>query len=150
VQHFLDKYHTAYHKLTLGVSDKAMEAFNNYSWPGNIRELENMIERGVILTDNNQIIGLENFFPSLIEPSHPLNIIDPTGNLTEDDSADQGQFVTLAKELLRDNFELESFEEILINTAMEQSEGNVSKAARLLGISRPTMAYKLKKLNGES
>ena len=55
----------------------------------------------------------------------------------------------LAKELLKDNFEMESFEEILVNTAMEQSEGNVSKAARLLGISRPTMAYKLKKMNEE-
>ncbi|WP_420597812.1 sigma 54-interacting transcriptional regulator [Neptuniibacter sp.] len=150
VEHFLEKYHSAYHKLTLGVSDKAMEAFNNYSWPGNIRELENMIERGVILTDNNQQIGLENFFPSLVEPSHPINIINSTGNLTSDVSAGQGQLVELAKELLKDNFKMESFEEILINTAMEQSEDNVSKAARLLGISRPTMAYKLKKLNEES
>ncbi|MCP4597122.1 sigma-54-dependent Fis family transcriptional regulator [Neptuniibacter sp.] len=150
VEHFLDKYHNMYHKLTLGISDKAMNAFKDYSWPGNIRELENMIERGIILTDNNQQIGLEDFFPSLVEPSHPLNIIDKTGNLCEENSTTEANDLNRqAQELLKDGFDMEAFEEVLIHNAMQQCEGNVSKAARKLGISRPTLAYKLKKISGE-
>lgn len=149
VEHFLEKYHSMYHKLTLGISDKAMDAFINYAWPGNIRELENMIERGVILTDNNQLISLENFFPSLVEPSHPLNIVNKKGNLCEEHTPPKHEkdFNKYAQELLDNNFNMDIFEEILISQAMSQSDNNVSKAARKLGISRPTLAYKLKKQN---
>jgi len=60
INHFLEKYHNMYNKKTLGVSDKALQALTNYKWPGNIRELENMIERGIILTNSNHSIDLEN------------------------------------------------------------------------------------------
>lgn len=150
INHFLDKYHAMYNKRTLGVSDKAMQALMAYSWPGNIRELENMIERGVILTDNNQLIGLKDFFPSLAEPTHPLNVVTAKGSLCEESQSGNDASLEMddyADLLLRKGIDLERFEETLIQRAMSSAEGNVSKAARLLGLSRPALAYRLKKLD---
>ncbi len=150
VSHFLKKYHTLYNKRTLGVSDKATQALMHYKWPGNIRELENMIERGVILTDNNHTIDLDAFFPSLSEPTHPLNSINRQGilaqqiaNASPDAELSQAE---LCEQLLNEEFSLEQMEEQLIRSAMARAEGNVSQAARLLGMTRPQLAYRLKKL----
>lgn len=151
IQHFLKKYHTLYNKRTLGVSDLAMQALMNYKWPGNIRELENMIERGVILTDNNHTIDLEAFFPSLSEPSHPLNSINRQGQITPESqpghsASGQPDQERLFDQLLSDDFSLEEMESQLIQAAMARAEGNVSKAARMLGMTRPQLAYRLKKI----
>ncbi|SEA50164.1 sigma-54-dependent Fis family transcriptional regulator [Marinobacterium iners] len=159
IEHFLEKYHTLYNKRTLGVSDLAMQALMNYKWPGNIRELENMIERGVILTDNNHTIDLDAFFPSLSEPTHPLNSIKRNGTLGTERlpldrqplQSDSGMLPQdlLCDQLLSEEFSLEAMEEQLIRTAMDRVEGNVSKAARLLGMTRPQLAYRLKKLDSD-
>ncbi len=150
VNHFLEKYHTLYNKRTLGVSDLATQALMHYKWPGNIRELENMIERGVILTDNNHTIDLDAFFPSLSEPTHPLNSINRQGVLAQQitRTAERGSLAQteLCEQLLNEAFSLEQMEEQLIRSAMERAEGNVSQAARLLGMTRPQLAYRLKKL----
>ncbi|UTW02393.1 sigma-54-dependent Fis family transcriptional regulator [Amphritea atlantica] len=144
-EHFLKKYCTLYNKKTSGISDKTMQALTQYKWPGNIRELENMIERGVILTENNQTISMASFFPSLSEPSHPLNIIGGRGQLHEEapkpDTTDQEP----VESLLVENFSLEQLEQQLIEEAMSQCSNNVSKAARKLGLTRPALAYRLKK-----
>lgn len=152
IQHFLEKYHTLYNKRTLGVSDLAMEALMNYKWPGNIRELENMIERGVILTDNNHTIDLDAFFPSLSEPTHPLNSINRQGQLATEPRplrSDSGLLPQdlICDQLLNEEFSLEQMETQLINAAMERADGNVSRAARLLGMTRPQLAYRLKKMD---
>ena len=55
VQHFIKKYCDEYEKIIDGVSDKAMQALRDHSWPGNIRELENVIQRGIILTKGKLI-----------------------------------------------------------------------------------------------
>lgn len=146
IEHFLTKYHTLYNKKTLGVSERASQALAHYKWPGNIRELENMIERGVILAENNQTIDLECFFPSLAEPSHPLNVINSKGRLdnrSDSDACDSSE--SIYDKLIDDGIEMEAFENQLIAAAMERADGNVSKAARLLGLTRPALAYRLKK-----
>lgn len=151
IEHFLEKYHTLYNKKTLGVSDKALQSLLNYKWPGNIRELENMIERGIILTDNNRSIDMQAFFPSLIEPSHPLNLKSQQDrqscSLVQIQAPAQKQAQTdLIKEVLeRPAFNLDEFEQNLLQQAMQQTAGNVAQAARLLGLTRPQMAYRLKK-----
>jgi DNA-binding NtrC family response regulator len=149
IEHFLQKYHTLYNKRTTGVTDKALQALTLYKWPGNIRELENMIERGVILADNNRSIGLESFFPSLAEPTHPLNVINGRGLLDAEPSATtiNTQDENWMDGLLGSEFSIEHLEQELIRRAMSQSGGNVSKAARMLGLSRPALAYRLKKLD---
>lgn len=145
IEHFLEKYHSMYNKKTLGVSDKALQSLIHYKWPGNIRELENMIERGIILTDNNRSIDMKSFFPSLAEPSHPLNIVKGTGELCSPNDAALIAEGNTIDQLLGNSFDLNNFEQQLIERAMEKSSGNVTQAARLLGITRPQMAYRLKK-----
>lgn len=144
VDHFLEKYHAKYNKQTLGVSEKALQALMHYKWPGNIRELENMIERGIILTDNNRSIDMSSFFPSLSEPTHPLNIISKTGELSclENNNPSKD---TVIDQLLNYDFDLTHFEQQILERAMEKAEGNITQAARILGITRPQMAYRLKK-----
>ncbi len=149
IEHFLEKYQALYNKRTLGVSEKALQALMQYKWPGNIRELENMIERGIILTDNNQTIDMASFFPSLAEPSHPLNVIRPDGQLgreTTNTTQTEGDW---CDRLLNESFDMEKMELQLLERAMEKADGNVSKAARLLGLTRPALAYRLKKLQTE-
>jgi len=143
INHFLEKYHNSYNKKTLGVSDKAMQSLINYKWPGNIRELENMIERGIILTDNNRTIDMKSFFPSLAEPTHPLNI-NSTGELASHES-NENDNTQLLDQLIDGKLDLNNFEQQLLERAMEKASGNVTLAAKLLGITRPQMAYRLKK-----
>jgi len=152
IDHFLEKYHGVYNKRTLGVSDMAMNSLTKYAWPGNIRELENMIERGVILADNNHTIDHISLFPSLSEPSHPLNVIGSQGRLMRDTpepkivdkKAQPSGDVTDV--LLDSEFDLEGFEATLLRRALTRCDGNVSAAARMLGITRPQLAYRMKKL----
>lgn len=144
VEHFLKKYQELYQKRINGLSDRAMQALIKYKWPGNIRELENMIERGVILADNGTSIELCNLFPSLMEPSHPLNVIGQSGTLTAS-STELINRQVLARELLRKGIGLEDMEKQMIEEAMAQSDNNITHAARLLGITRPALSYRLKK-----
>ena len=146
VTHFIDKFHDKYNKLTLGISDKALNALMNHNWPGNVRELENMIERGIILTDNSQQIVLENIFPMLGGTTTSLNQINTAGALNKsEDRPTENKLEEHAERLLGDEgFQLDALEEALVDTAMKKTDGNVSKAARLLGITRPALAYKLK------
>lgn len=144
--HFLTKYYALYNKKTTGITDKAMQALTQYKWPGNIRELENMIERGVILTDNNQAIDMESFFPSLSEPTHPLNVVNSQGQLTTATLPSEKNDNLAVDDLLENEFSLDELEKQLIEKAMELTNGNISKAARKLGLTRPSLAYRLKKL----
>nr|WP_067291125.1 sigma-54-dependent Fis family transcriptional regulator [Marinobacterium profundum] len=150
IEHFLEKYHSLYNKRTLGVSDMALQALLQYKWPGNIRELENMIERGIILSDNNHTIDIEALFPSLSEPSHPLNTINRAGQINMQSTTDAGAGVgaalqALCDQAIKDDVSLEQVETRMIQTAMAKTDNNVARAARLLGMTRPQLAYKLKK-----
>lgn len=144
VEHFLERYQTRYNKQVGGISDKAMQALMAYKWPGNIRELENMIERGVILTDSGRTIELGNLFPSLSEPSHPLNAISRDGSLVS--APKEMQADDRIDGLINDGLGLDYLEQQMIQRAMNRAEGNITQAARLLGLTRPALAYRLKKL----
>ncbi len=149
VDHFLEKYHTKYNKKTQGVSDKALDALLHYKWPGNIRELENMMERGVILTDNNRSIDMYAFFPSLVEPTHPLRVTASTGEV-QDNVSQSAAGDDLIEQLINASVNLDQLESDLLQRAMDKTEGNITQAAKLLGITRPQMAYRLKKTESAS
>lgn len=144
VEHFLSKFHLQYHKRTLGLSDKALELCLQYAWPGNIRELENVLERGVILTDSNETIGQEALFAVFPKASNQLgDRINADGALVQaTDAQSAADWVTQIFEM---NVSLEAVEEQLMRRAMELAQQNVSQAARILGLSRPALAYRLKK-----
>ncbi len=144
VEHFLEKFHAQYNKRTLGLSDKALELCLAYHWPGNIRELENVIERGVILTDNNETISQEALFvtPPEVNPAGIVRV-DEEGNITTGDSGTEQ--TDWPEQIFAQQISLDQVEGILMQKAMEEANQNVSKAARLLGLTRPALAYRLKK-----
>ena len=145
-EHFLKKFHTEYSKRTLGLSDKALELCLHYRWPGNIRELENVIERGVILTDSNESISQDSLFA--VFPDNPGSKheerLSATGQLVDAQTAPPVNS-DWASRIIAEGISLEALEEQLMQKAMEMAQQNVSQAARLLGLSRPAMAYRLKK-----
>ena len=146
VVHFLEKYRALYNKNVLGISDRGMEMLSNYEWPGNIRELENVVERAVILADINGVISMESMFPeSALRPSE-AKVLDPSGRLQNQIFPEGIDADGLVESLLSSGFDLEKFEETMLTSALQKTQGNISKAARLVGLSRPAFAYRLKKM----
>jgi len=129
IQHFLSRFETMYDKKLKGLSDKAKNFVMSYEWPGNIRELENLLERATLLTDHQQEIKLESLFPQHLDLEKKYDSFKPH-----------------IDDLLTDNFSLEQFEKDIICGAMNKCSHNVSEAARMLGISRATLDYRLKKI----
>src|SRR5690606_12184789 len=131
VDHFLKRFEKMYEKQIQGISEKATAFMKSYAWPGNIRELENLLERAVLLTEDQQLIKLNALFPQM---------------QTQDDETSE-QTVTDLDTLFAEDFDLEQHEQQLIVTAMHKAKQNISEAARLLGISRAKLDYRLKKYN---
>lgn len=152
VDHFLDKYHALYTKKTRGLSNRAMNAVMNYDWPGNIRELENIIERGIIMAETNESISVEALFPGVELSKGDVNAISPSGQLVDADHLSSEATNTRSgahwsDQVFNENIDLEQVERVLIEKAMADSNNNVSKAARLLGMTRPAFSYRLSKLD---
>lgn len=145
-EHFIKRFHEEYGKKTLGFSDRALEACMHYHWPGNIRELENVIERGIILTEPNESISVQALFPRPPEEQTGRSErVSAEGVLVQ--PTDKGNWVA---QLLVSGLSLDEIEETLMREAMQQASQNVSGAARLLGLTRPALAYRLKKIGIES
>lgn len=141
-ERFIERYNTKHGKRIVGLTEGALHALQTYDWPGNIRELENMIERGIILVGNEQRIDLTNLFPS-------MSLADRTGSRPEP-SAPAGRhgartLDAVVEEILGCEAPLEEIETRLLNSAVARADGNLSRAARLLGITRPQLAYRLSK-----
>jgi DNA-binding NtrC family response regulator len=123
VAHFLDKYEAG--NKTIG--NDAMEALSGYPWPGNIRELENTIERIVILSAGDEI-GVDDL------PAEVRAGVAPTGARTH------------AFELPEDGLDLEEVEMDFLRQALERSGGNASKAAKLVGLTPKTFEVRTQRL----
>lgn len=132
ISHFLARFENMYDKSLKGLSDKAKNFVMKYEWPGNIRELENLLERATLLTDHQQEIKLDSLFPQLKEQDV---VVQPANRFTN------------VEDLFTEDFSLEQLEQKIIRTAMDKSRQNISEAARLLGLSRATLDYRLKKLS---
>ena len=152
VEHFLKKFHSDYSKRTLGLSNRAWNFLREYPFPGNIRELENIIERGVILTDSNESISFESLFAAALpeQNKEPDHIYDD-GHLIKSDQKSDGANTSVKQQnwhelIFAQQISLDEVEEVLINQAMQKADNNISGAARLLGLTRPAFAYRLKKL----
>ncbi|HUE82469.1 MAG TPA: sigma-54 dependent transcriptional regulator [Pyrinomonadaceae bacterium] len=120
-------------KIT-GLSPEVILIFRQYSWPGNVRELRNVIERALILEDS-ELITTEYLPGGLVSdlPPSSLGQSTSTGGLP--------QFA-----LPHEGISLDDVEMSFVRQAIERSEGNQTRAAELLGISRDQLRYRLKKL----
>jgi DNA-binding NtrC family response regulator len=130
VQHFLDHFNQELRKNTFEVEPAALERMTAYNWPGNIRELRNIIERIMILETKDRI-----------------EMSDLPGGLQEGDS-EEGSFVASAGVRAPapvGAMTLEEMERKAISDALDRAGNNQVRAAKLLGISRDTLRYRLKK-----
>jgi len=154
INHFLKKFSARHRKPIAGLAERVVEGLLNYHFPGNIRELENMIERGVILAPHDGAIDLCHLFTSgeridtaiLALGKHgALNPSAPVGKDEAGESPPQEDIGGFVDRVLDGAASLEDIETRLLTAAVEKAEGNLAAAARMLGLTRPQLAYRLKK-----
>lgn len=128
INYFIQKFNQEKKKKISGLSQDAFEALQNYNWPGNIRELENLIERLTIIVGEGliQLTDLPQRYSNLITPKASEDVEIPESGL------DLNQIVS-------------DFENKLIMKALEKTGWNRNKAAHLLKLNRTTLVEKIKK-----
>ena len=147
VNYFLERHSELHGKPLQGVSDRGMDKLQAYAWPGNIRELENIIERAVILAEPNSKINVDLILGPGAVSHDDEHALDAEGHLIP--ATEQGAIRSAeaaADFLIENGVALDQLEDLLIQRALDKAGGKVSKAARLLGMTRPAFAYRLKKL----
>jgi len=132
-RHFLTVYNQKFGKSFKGLTADAEKAFTAYAWPGNIRELRNLMERTVLLADGT-FLSREDLQMSESEAA-PVELPDRLSGV-------------LARPLPEDGVDLEQltleFEEAMVRKAYRAAGGNQSRAARLLNLNRDKFRYRLK------
>lgn len=123
IDHFIKSANIRFNKSIVGVTQTAFDYLQRYDWPGNIRELQNSIERAAILTQGNHI-DIEHLPAQINTTQSIINDTDKNVNFKN------------AKT---------HFERSLLEDALRETNGSVSKAARLLGISRHSFRYQMEK-----
>ncbi|MDO5624603.1 MAG: sigma 54-interacting transcriptional regulator [Pseudomonadota bacterium] len=141
-RHLLKHYSALHDKHVPGFTDRALHALRQYPWPGNVREMENLIERGVILAAPGELLDA----PQLLAHASDVgaHTLTPSGHLrpTPEPACPGGVIDTL----LAGALDLNALEATLIEQAVARSHGNLAAAARLLGITRPQLSYRLGKI----
>jgi transcriptional regulator with PAS, ATPase and Fis domain len=134
--HFLSHFNRQFRKCIKNAQDEVKQLLMQYKWPGNIRELRNVIERAVIL-ETDAILHTESLPQEIVGlSSGTLNHISPPGNhLTINQASGEG------------SVSLYDIEKQTIIQALQQENSNQTRAAKRLGITRDTLRYKMKKYN---
>jgi arginine utilization regulatory protein len=135
INHFLDYYNNLFGKNVISLSDELMETFNEYDWPGNVRELKHCIESGMNLIDNSD---------SILRPEHIPGFAKNINVRTHIKTTQQRKTNSVAINL---NQDLSKLEKKRIIEAIIKNNGNITKAAQMLGLKRQTLSYKMKRLN---
>ena len=118
VEHFLQQFAHKYKKNIKGVSSTAIKKLRQYSWPGNVRELQHAVERAVILSESK-----------ILQPSDFML-------KTQQGNGDEGTLNT---------YNIEDMERDVIQRAIQKSNGNISQAAKELGLTRASLYRRLEK-----
>lgn len=128
VQHFIERLNKTFNRKVRGISGKAMELMMAYSWPGNVRELRNVLERAVILLASDVIQASD--LPTELRMGSGLGL-----------GAGRGCPFTLPPA----GVDLDAVETSFVHQALQRTNGNQTAAARLLGISRYALRYRVEK-----
>ena len=124
--HFLDKYCKKIGKQMNGISDEALRYLSLYNWPGNIRQLENEIERAVTLAEEDSLINSTDLSPEVYHFQENAETL----NLLEDNSL---------------KAQVERLERVVITQALDETGGNQTQAAKKLGMSRQGLIKKIQR-----
>jgi len=146
VEYFLSRFSMEYNRPLCFMAEAALNKFTSYSWPGNIRELENCVRRSVLLSAGNVIDEGILKIPDL-EGENPLKTLNREqllNRLKEKLENIIPDILRLSEEGTHANI-IEIVEETLIRTALRECGNNQVQAARMLGISRNTLRDRLKK-----
>lgn len=127
--YFLKKYRKKYNNEVQPISKKLMESFKKYDWPGNIRELENIIKRLVILGDESSIRA--EIYKRMSRPAAP----------TDEEFESKGGRIDLKK--IKKRAALDAEREIILSV-LQQTNWNQTRAAHILSISYKALLYKMK------
>jgi len=140
VRHFIEKYDRRLGKKVEGIEEEALHLLMGYAWPGNIRELENLMERSVLFADGPRIEA--SALPDSLREKGaalpvPIAAVGPLGAIAAPSGASMKEIVRQAQAEL---------ERELITRALEETGGNVTRAAKRLQISRKSLQVKMKEL----
>ena len=135
VQHFLQKFGAELNRPTLTVSQSALRCLMTYQWPGNVRQLENAMERAVALSGGRPQVELSDLPPDIQRASEGEPFL--YGLALPDDGIDFEIFIA-------------RIEREVIRKALERTGGNKAAAAQVLNLKRTTLVEKLKRLDGSS
>jgi len=116
--HFLKVYSAKYRKSKVKLTSATIKKLQDYPWPGNVRELQHAIERTIIMSESSMLTPDDFFF---------------LGSQNDDQST------------TNDSYNLEEVERNLIQKAIQKSSGNISKAAKELGLTRASLYRRLEK-----
>ncbi|MCG3138582.1 MAG: Regulatory protein AtoC [Phycisphaerae bacterium] len=122
---FVSEYNREYRRNITGIAQEALERLHSYSWPGNVRELRNTIERAVILSKNN-VLTAKDFVLGRPEETATLGL--------------------RGLQLPPDGVDLQEVEAELVRQALDRTQRNQTKAAKLLHLSRDQLRYRMEKL----
>jgi len=125
--HFVDKLAPEMGDRVTGITDAAIDKLMQYSWPGNVRELENVIERSMVMASGEKLDANDIRLDMNLRPRQA-----------------NGDFT------LPEGMSLDAYEQELIRDALKRANGNKSQAARLLGLTRNALRYRLTQMGIES
>lgn len=133
VPNIIKEYNSKANKRVTVVTDEVWEQLFNYSWPGNIRELRNVIERSVLLSRDEEL------------PAKWLQLTETSDKpITEYENQHVANTLTLH---LDGSMKLDEMDSLIIQTVLEQNDFNVSQTADILGTTRETLRYRIQKYN---
>lgn len=150
IRHFVELHAARHGKSLGGLTMDAVSYLLNHDFPGNITEMEALMERAVIMAPADGMIRTHHLLSvaDLYQPS--FFRLSDAGALVHAEQGDETLDMAVQTEkLLRGKFDLEAFETQLIQRAVAQTRGNLAQAARLLGLTRPQLAYRYARIKDE-